>query len=997
MIKLKILNSSIFSFIVLLFTVNLVFSQNYKVVHYSEQSGLNNSAVWSTLQDNEGKVWFGTKNGVSVYDGLNWKTYSYSTGGTGVDNIMLSKDENGVIWVFARNTDVFISRFNGEQFIDQIHSSYFSRSSITSFLVDTVYSKKVIFLSGHLGEILYCYDTTWKTVILSEKTEINRVYSAIKNGNSIMLATDKGLYNFTHEGIVTKINIDLPFIPKGLCLEEKNNEKRLLVGGGAIFGYIKNNTFIKLTDKLSVTYDENNPVLLIIPDRMGGYFLGNQFTLSFYSESDNSLMSLGIINGLIASGATSAFVDVENNIWITSLRGVSKISKRTFLNYRNAFQNYENEVSSLIEYRPGKILFAGNYGLSFFDGSDYNYIKFLDTLGEETQGHIRILDLCKDKEDNIWVAANVKGFFVIDKNFKSQKFKESPNIEGLATSVQQDEKGTIWLSTTRHIYSYTGKNLYIPDNFPYEINVRKIVKLKNNKMLFCAVGLGAYLKTDNGLKLFTSSENNYKNVFSAFEDSDGTIYLGTLGGLCMIKNDSILKCTLNNNLTIERPIYIILKDGDNNLWFGTDMGVFRYDGRKLHSYTTKDGFAGNEVNRSAGLVDNNNRVWFGTNNGASCYYKEYDTKNDTNVFSSVIIKSINSQNKKTQALQTLEFENSDNDITFLVSGTSFLDEKENKIRWLLEGFDNQWGNERPFVSNEIFYDNLSPGKYKLFVQMKNANGTWGPVTVSPEITINKPFYLRLWFLFICVIALGGVVYSVQHYFEQQKYNQSLKKEIDRVTKELKETETNYRETLLKEIHHRVKNNMQIISSLLSLQSNRETDIHLSEIIKESQNRIRSMALIHEKLYQSKKFSELDISSYVSSLIEYLKRVFLVNTAFIKVNLKIEEIYINIDVAIACGLIINELVSNSFKYAFPNNSKGTIFIEIRKQDKDALLISVKDNGVGIKDISGLDDTDSLGLKLVKMLVKQHRGNVKVSNNEGALFEIKLTLQNEDIRE
>ncbi|MFZ4590062.1 MAG: histidine kinase dimerization/phosphoacceptor domain -containing protein [Ignavibacteria bacterium] len=997
MLILKFLKPPIFSFIILLFTVNIIFSQNYKVVHYSEQSGLNNSAVWSTLQDNEGKMWFGTKNGVSVYDGLNWNTYGYSTGGTGVDNIMLSKDEKGVVWVFARNTDVFISRFNGERFVDQIHSSYFSRSSITSFLVDTVSSKRFIFISGHLGEILYCYDTTWKTVILSEKTEINRVYSAIKNENSVLLATDKGLYNFTHEGIVTKINIDLPFVPKGLCFEEKNNEKRLLIGGGTIFGYIKNNTFIKLTDNLSLTYDENNPVLLIIPDRMGGYFLGNQFTLSFYSESDNSLMSLGIINGLIASGATSAFVDAETNIWITSLRGVSKISKRVFLNYRNAFQNYENEISSLIEYAPGKILFAGNYGLSFFDGSGYNYIKFLDTLGEETQGHIRILDLCKDKEENIWVAANVKGFFLVDKNFNFQKFKESPYIEGLATSVQQDEKGTIWLSTTRHIYSYTGKNLSIPDGFPYEINVRKIVKLKNNKLLFCAVGLGAYLKTDQGVKLFTAAENNCKNVFSAFEDSDGKVYLGTLGGLCIVKNDSIVKYTLNNNITIERPIYIILKDSENNFWFGTDMGVFRYDGSKLYSYTTKDGFAGNEVNRSAGIVDHMNRVWFGTNNGASCYYKEYDTKNDTSIFSPVFIKSINSQNKKTQNLQNLEFENSDNDITFLVSGTSFIDEKENKIRWLLEGFDNQWGGERPFVSNEIFYDNLSPGKYKLLVQMKNANGTWGPVTVSPEITINKPFYLRLWFVFICVIALGGVVYSVQHYFEQQKYNQALKKEIDRVTKELKATETNYRETLLKEIHHRVKNNMQIISSLLSLQSNRETDIHLSEIIKESQNRIRSMALIHEKLYQSKKFSSLDISSYVSSLIEYLKRVFLVNTAFIKVNLNIEETYINIDVAIACGLIINELVSNSFKYAFPNNSKGTIFIEILKQDKDTLFISVKDDGVGIKNLSGLDDTDSLGLKLVRMLVKQHRGNYNVSNNEGALFEIKLTLQNENIRE
>ncbi|MEI7484111.1 MAG: histidine kinase dimerization/phosphoacceptor domain -containing protein, partial [Ignavibacteriota bacterium] len=432
----------------------------------------------------------------------------------------------------------------------------------------------------------------------------------------------------------------------------------------------------------------------------------------------------------------------------------------------------------------------------------------------------------------------------------------------------------------------------------------------------------------------------------------------------------------------------------NNLWFGTDMGVVRYDGIKLYTYTTKDGFSGNETNRSAGLVDNNNRVWFGTNNGASCYYKEYDSKNDTTVFSSLFIKSINSQKQNTQTLENLEFESNDNDITFFVSGTSFIDEKENKIRWRLDGFDNQWGNERPFVSNEIFYDNVAPGTYKLLAQMKNANGIWGPVSTSPEFTINKPFYLKWWFIIFGVFVLGFLGFSVQHYFEQRKHNYYLKKEISRVTKELKETETNYRETLLKEIHHRVKNNMQIISSLLSLQSSREADVHLNEIIRESQNRIRSMALIHEKLYQSKKFSELDISSYVGSLIEYLKRVFLVNTTVIKVNLKTEEIYINIDLAIACGLIINELVSNSFKYAFPDNGKGVIFVEIRKQDKDTLFLSVKDNGIGIENISNIETADSLGLKLVKMLVKQHKGDYNVSNKDGALFEIKLTMNNEN---
>ena len=121
-------------------------------------------------------------------------------------------------------------------------------------------------------------------------------------------------------------------------------------------------------------------------------------------------------------------------------------------------------------------------------------------------------------------------------------------------------------------------------------------------------------------------------MFSAFQDINGNIYLGTGGGLCEIKNDSIVKSKLYNSLAIDRPIYLILKDNSGNLWFGTDLGVIKYNGKGLYTYSTREGFAGNEINRSAGVVDINNRVWFGTNDGASCYYEEYDSKNDTNIF-----------------------------------------------------------------------------------------------------------------------------------------------------------------------------------------------------------------------------------------------------------------------------------------------------------------------------------------------------------------------------
>ena len=599
---------------IILFCDNL-FSQNYNITHYNEQSGLINSSVWSVAQDCEGSMWFCTKKGFSVYDGINWSTLNFSYEAIGPDNFKLCIDEKGKIWSLTRNIDAFISYFNNGQQINVFQSSYFSRSYITSFIVDTINSKRIIFVSGHLGEILYCYDTIWKTLTFPQETKISRIHSAIRMENVIIIATDKGLYNFNPDGSITKSNISIPFVPNGLFLEKSSNGIKLFIGGNKYFGYIENSQFVKITEKLIITYDDYNPTLSITPDKKGGYFIYNQFSLNYYSSFDNKVTTLGVANGLIAGGATSVFIDFEKNVWITTLRGVSKLITQTFINYSDVFYSQENDISAIEKLSSGRIIFGGHYGLFFYNGKEFNYLQLIDSIYKEQDGLIRTLDLFKDKEDKIWAATNVKGFFVVDKNLVKRPFEKSSKIEGLATSVQQDEKGVMWLATTRHLYTFNGKELIKANGFPTEFNVRKIIKLSNNNLLFCAVGMGVFLKSENEIKQYTSNDNNLKNTFSAYQEPNGVLYIGTSGGLCEIRNDSIVKCTLNENIKIDRPVYLIQKDSSNNLWFGTDLGVIRYDGKKLYTYTTKDGFAGNEVNRSACTIDNNKRIWFGTNNG----------------------------------------------------------------------------------------------------------------------------------------------------------------------------------------------------------------------------------------------------------------------------------------------------------------------------------------------------------------------------------------------
>jgi PAS domain S-box-containing protein len=193
-----------------------------------------------------------------------------------------------------------------------------------------------------------------------------------------------------------------------------------------------------------------------------------------------------------------------------------------------------------------------------------------------------------------------------------------------------------------------------------------------------------------------------------------------------------------------------------------------------------------------------------------------------------------------------------------------------------------------------------------------------------------------------------------------------------------------KEAMLKEIHHRVKNNMQIISSLLSLQCRYIKDKEAFNVFKESQNRVKSMALVHEKLYQSEGLAEIDFTKYIKNLVRELFRSYGVNKTIIDLNIDAEKIFLDIDTAIPCGLIINELVSNSLKYAF-DGRKGEIYINLYSfEDKISLIMG--DNGKGLPDNFDLENAETLGLRLVKTLVDQLNGTLELIINEGVEFKI-----------
>jgi PAS domain S-box-containing protein len=195
-----------------------------------------------------------------------------------------------------------------------------------------------------------------------------------------------------------------------------------------------------------------------------------------------------------------------------------------------------------------------------------------------------------------------------------------------------------------------------------------------------------------------------------------------------------------------------------------------------------------------------------------------------------------------------------------------------------------------------------------------------------------------------------------------------------------------KEALLKEVHHRVKNNLQLISSLLSLQAARIAEPAVAELFAESRNRVRSMALVHENLYRAGNFARISMATHVQNLCAHLARAYGMNSRRVELASRIGDVQLDLDLAVPCSLIVNELVSNALKHAFPDGRAGRVCVELQPFGDQQHVLVVADDGVGLPPDLDCQRADSLGLQLVDDLTQQLHGTIAVSRDGGTTFTI-----------
>lgn len=813
-----------------------LFSQSYLVHHYKETDGLPSAVVYDMTQDPGGSMWFATGRGIASYDGTRWQNFSAPVGLPVPSFWKIRASADGTVWALAQpgQFELCVAFFNGKrwQTLAGLPPEANKARSLSGF--EVIEPERpgggvtVVVATRHMG-LLLLHPENKRWIPITEENGLlsNTVTGLVLIDRDLYAATDKGLSvirgnrvdNGLNEIISTKLHepepepepgpgssnqrgkvvlgaVGVQYKDRFPDSQQKHNRVWLL--GDHWLGYLEGNMMhIVFRDhKWNLALEEDR--FGVTPDYQNGVYISHYVNMTYYNLNTGELSPIGINSGLVDEGASAVYIDFEKNVWVSCLRGVSKITSRRFASYKQRHGLLRDEVTAIAELTPGKFVFGHYNGLTFFDGSNFkSRVLVKETAMDLT--FLRVLDLSVDNRGNIWIAMTNSPLIRTRETGTTTFYGPREGLGTSNTCVHIDPDQTVLVGTRTGVYEMkkgARRFVHIGPFQTEEVIIRRIIQISKDTYIFPTAHQGVY-RYDAVNKVWTYYRNKEiaaaNDVYALHKDCQDRLLVGTNAGLFILEGGHIQPFD-QNGFRVRRPIYFITEDKRCRLWFGTDNGVILWDGKKSTRYSVPQGLAGPETNRAAGVTDHLGRVWIGTNQGVSMYLEQFDNFESTILPPKVQLLNLETANDTIPLVpgaSPVELPFEENYISISFRSVSFLDEEETQVKTWLEGFESDWSDEQHLYKPVVRYPYLPPGRYRFHLKAKNVMGVWSESIVSQAMIIRPPF-TRTWVFYIAMLLAAAVVSaSVYRYFSRTKYARRLASEVAERTRQLKASEEKY--------------------------------------------------------------------------------------------------------------------------------------------------------------------------------------------------------------
>ena len=974
-----------------------------------QQKGLLQLNVKEMALDDLGYLWAGTEDGLNRFNGYKFIPYlNIPNDSTSIkdDHIRSLLFTNDTLWIATNSNGItgFIPSKNRffEPYITpnnkDLHTSYkilkLNKNQLlfsvkNNFVVFNRNSKKSEFIGlpktskeNYINDLLHIdNDKFWLATSATGILELNikkfnlnntnilnnlNIQCLYKQEKHIFIGTNKGLFIYD---LTTKQHIKTTLTSSVKCFYKLNSTQFYLGTDNGLFLYDSDKfliiPFLLMTkeNKFYKTIDINH----ILGDNKGNLWIGTEarglLHHNIYQKKFSTLKLTLKEYPLIDNISSFQFLkDKDSTLWIGSKYGIVK-----YFHNNNQFKLYKNTDGNLIYSiikDKNNTIWAGGFtsGLLKYDEQKNIFKKIVNTKSSLPDNDI--IEIIPIDYNTLWVCTWSGGIHKFD--IKEEKFEElriNGNRINRARTSLTDSKGNIWLGTDQGVYK-----------------ISKSGKIQR------------YHKQD-----VINHRLSCDRIFSIKEDLDGNIWFGTSVGLTKLDVKS-------NNTTLYYKqeglpndfIYSVLIAKNNDVWVSTNSGISVLNSTNLtfKNYSVDDGLQSNEFNGKSGYKDDYGNFYFGGISGINIF--KPDKVKASPFMPKIYIESVDLFNKPLQKnilfKDTLTFKSDENVITFNYSALNYLNPEKSNYSFKLEGFDDDW---RPVTKDRnTTYTNLNPGKYTFKVNANNGAGIWTENPDTMNIIIIPFWYQTKLFKIISIILflMIGPLYYFYKTRKLKKDNLKLEQIVSDRTREITlkneylnqvnsevEKQNKKIQFLMRELSHRVKNNLQIISSLLNIQANSLEYQPAIDALKVARNRILAISQLENKKATGDDIIQID--SFIKELTNNIITI-LTDDEKLKFNIYYElseEPVKNLNITLF-GLILNELLTNTIKYAFDDYNTDNKLSIICKINDGSLILIVRDNGKGYT-LNKDGSHKNIGLELVYEMVDQLKGSIKINSNNG----------------